>query len=122
MNDFTQNPTQDELTWLHEAEWIMQTAKTPGWNIIKSRLNQFVQAAQNTIDENLSSNAEIVYRLHLRRQVMKSVVNDIIGWVDSTAAEKERLMQELYSEPIPTPQRVGDEFSGEEIEDEYTNA
>jgi hypothetical protein len=119
--DFKQAPSEDELEWLHEAEWIMGTAKTPGWTLIKNRMKKFVDAAQTTIDENLSSNAEVVYRLHLRRQVMKSVVNDIITWVEGTAMERERMIQDLESAPIPVPQRIGDEFSGEESEYDTTS-
>jgi hypothetical protein len=74
---------QQELAQrLQEAADLQTTQITKGWTLITKRMDEFVDEARASCEDNLSADPRISHALQIRLQQRKAVVQGIQQYVD----------------------------------------
>jgi len=114
--EYQQNPTPEEAKFLRESQWITGMAKSPGWSLIKGEMQRMVECCRDLVDGCESSDAQIIAALHLRLKMTRSVVRDIVNWVETSEIRRKQLIEELGEPPAMEVDIPRNEF-----EEEYAN-
>lgn len=121
-SDYLQNPSKDEARFIHESQWIVGLSKSPGWTIVKRRMQEMIDNCRRTCDNCESNDEKVIAGLHTRLKLTRFIVADIINWVETTEKRRASLIEELTEpDPLALLAQRGDEFHEEEDEHATTN-